>query len=305
MSAAMQAEIPITDELTKKIAEMAKAAGAAGEALAKARVAGEIQFSQRTAFLSQEDVEIAQRLQRVYGNDVTAALDSSYAAAMRLTDASREIAGTISSGLTSSLANAVDGTKSAKDAFADFAKSAIRSIEETIIKLMIVGPLMRSLQSGIGGLFGGGELPNFGTSSFVGPQLADGGVIPAGGLALVSEHSPGGGRFVRAGTEPIMVTPNDIAPRGGGGGVTVNLMEDSSRAGQTQKSDNGSGGFDLTVYVDSITAKNAANPGSATEWQNSGLSAAVWRRGEPWLMRGRPNCLSASSLVLTKVRAMG
>jgi len=45
--------------------------------------------------------------------------------------------------------------------------------------------------------------------------------------------------------------------------MTVNIVEDASRAGQTQKSDNGNG-FDLSVYVDSITAKNAANPGSAT-----------------------------------------
>lgn len=46
--------------------------------------------------------------------------------------------------------------------------------------------------------------------------LATGGVIPAGGLALVSEHSAGGGRFVRAGSEPISVFPgapsNDNRP---------------------------------------------------------------------------------------------
>jgi hypothetical protein len=40
---------------------------------------------------------------------------------------------------------------------------------------------------------------------------ADGGVIPPGGLGLVSEHSPGGGRFIRAGAEPITVTPHEPA----------------------------------------------------------------------------------------------
>jgi hypothetical protein len=263
-SAALQAEIPITDELTKKIEALAKAAGEAGKALAESRVAGEITFGQRTAFLSQEDVAVAQQLRGIYGNDIPKALASSQAAALRMNDATREIASTISSNLTSSLADVFDGTKTASQGFTDFAKVAIRAIEETIIKLLIVGPLMRSLQSGLGGIFGGGELPGFGTSSFVGPQLAAGGVIPAGGVALVSEHSPGGGRFVRAGSEPIMVTPNDIAPRSGGGGLTVNLIEDSNRAGQVEKRDNGAGGFDAYAYVDSITAKNAANPGSAT-----------------------------------------
>lgn len=37
--------------------------------------------------------------------------------------------------------------------------------------------------------------------------FAEGGVIPPYGLGLVSEHSPGGGRFVRAGAEPIIVSP--------------------------------------------------------------------------------------------------
>ena len=264
-TAAIQAGIPITAEMSKKIEDLARAAGVAGDQLAKARVNSEITFGSRTALLSQDDVAIAMQLRGIYGNDIPAALASSQAAALRMNDATREIASTISSNLSSGLADVFDGTKSASQGFQDFAKVAVRAIEETIIKLAIVAPLMRSLQSGIGGLFGGGELPGFGTSSFVGPQLAGGGVIPPGGVALVSEHSPGGGRFVRAGSEPIMVTPNDIAPRGGGGGgVTVNLIEDSSRAGQTQRSDTDSGGFDLTVFVDSISAKNAATPGSAT-----------------------------------------
>lgn len=278
-SAALQAGIPITDDLTKKINEMAKAAGAAGEALAKARVAGEIQFGQRTAFLSQEDVEIAQRLQRIYGNNVPEALNSSYAAAMRLTDASREIAGTISSGLTSSLANAVDGTKSAKDAFSDFAKTAIRAIEETIIKLAIVGPLMRSLQSGLGGIFGGGELPNFGTSSFVGPQLADGGVIPAGGLALVSEHSPGGGRFVRAGSEPIMVTPNDISPRSGGG-TSVQVINNVPGAQVSVREESDSrGGRRPQIIFDEMVSNSMASPRVArAQESNYGVQPRIVRR---------------------------
>jgi hypothetical protein len=46
--------------------------------------------------------------------------------------------------------------------------------------------------------------------------------------------------------------------------ITVNLIEDSTRAGQTESKQNANGGTDLTVFVDAITAKNANNPGSAT-----------------------------------------
>jgi hypothetical protein len=38
-------------------------------------------------------------------------------------------------------------------------------------------------------------------------SFATGGVIPPFGMALVSEHSPGGGRFIQAGSEPIHVFP--------------------------------------------------------------------------------------------------
>jgi hypothetical protein len=262
-TAAVQAGIPITAEMSKKIEDLAKAAGIAGDQLAKARIGGEIVFGSRTALLSQDDVAIATQLRGIYGNDIPAALASSQAAALRLNDATREIASTISSNLTTSLADVFDGTKTAGQGFTDFAKIAVRAIEETVIKLTIVGPLMRSLQSGLGGLFGASELPAFGTPSFVGPLPgnASGTDNWRGGPTWVGENGPEILNVPRG----AQIVPNDVARRSGGsGGVTVNLVEDSSRAGQTQKQDNNDGGFDLTMFVDSITAKNAANPGSAT-----------------------------------------
>jgi len=166
LTAAQQAGIPVQGDVAKKIDEVARAAGAAGEALAKARVSSDIKFGAGSAFLSQEDVQIAQQLRTIYGDDIPAAMASSQAAALRLVDANREIASAISSNLTRSIADTIDGTKTAGQAFADFAKTAIRAIEETIIKLLIVGPLMRSLQGGLGGgvgsLFG---LPSIGANA--------------------------------------------------------------------------------------------------------------------------------------------
>lgn len=286
-SAALQAGIPVTAELTKKIGELSKAAGIAGEALAKARVAGEIQFGQRTAFLSQEDVEIAQRLQRIYGNNVPEALNSSYAAAMRLTDATREISGTISTGLTSSLASAIDGTKTAKDAFADFGKTAIRAIEETIIKLAIVGPIMRGLQSGLGGVFGfadGGEVA-------AAPKYADGGVISGPGgprsdsiiarvssgefivnagatsknrdlLEAINRGLPG---FADGGVVSSQsFVPADIAPRAGGGKSTITFNDNAGVKVETQETVDGRGNRDISITIDQAVAKQMSRPGSAT-----------------------------------------
>lgn len=278
VTAAQQAGIPVQGETAKKIDEIARAAGAAGEALAKARVASEIKFGAGTAFLTQEDVQIAQQLRGIYGDDIPAAMASSQAAALRLVDANREIASTLSSGLTTSLADAIDGTKSAQDAFASFAKSAARAIEEVIIKLLIVGPLMRALQGGLGGLFGGGG--SFATDGIGG----FGPTAPTGANAAGTDNWRGGPTWVGENGPEIVnlpqgaqVVPNDIARQRGGGDVTVNLVEDASRAGQTQKRDNGAGGFDLTVFVDSITAKNIGNPGSATR-QTLGMAGRLASR---------------------------
>jgi hypothetical protein len=153
----------------------------------------------------------------------------------------------------------INGSVSAKDAFKTMADAIIADLARIAIRQAITGPIA----SALGGAFsGGGELPGFGTSSFVGPLpgRASGGPVNAGQAYMVGET----GREMFVPNQNGMIIPSSRSGSKGGGGVTVNLIEDASRAGQTKKSDNGSGGFDLTVYVDSITAKNAANPGSAT-----------------------------------------
>lgn len=61
-------------------------------------------------------------------------------------------------------------------------------------------------------------------------QFATGGVIPPHGLALVSEHAPGGGRFLRAGSEPITVTPHSpVMPFANDNGEVRALRADVQR----------------------------------------------------------------------------
>lgn len=62
--------------------------------LEKAKVAEAITFGRQTAFLTSEDVQIAQQLKTIYGNDVPAALASSQAAALRLNNTFQDFSNT-------------------------------------------------------------------------------------------------------------------------------------------------------------------------------------------------------------------
>lgn len=279
--------VTATDAQRAAIEKEADAVQKAADAYAKRQVESQIKFSSGTAFLSQEDVQIAQQLKGVYGTDIPAALNSTYASAIRVNDATKEISNTISTNLTTALADVSDGTKTAGQAFGDFGKVVVRALEEAIIKLLIVGPLMRSLQSGFGSL-----LPGI-SGGPIGPLKADGTFASGGYTGSGGKDEPAGivhrGEFVfdkdtvnRIGLQNLMMLQRGYAnggpvgvpdmpwlqnsgrSDGGNGNVTLNLIEDSSRAGQVQKGQRAGGGLDLSIFVDSITAKNMANPGSAT-----------------------------------------
>lgn len=276
----------LTPEAAKAKAEMsglAEEAAQAALALAKAKIASDIKFGRSTAFLSQEDVQIAQQLKSIYP-DVATALESVEAKGIRANNAFREITSTVESSLTSGLTDIAMGTKSVSQGFSDMASAFARAVEQMVIKIMIVEPLLRSLQglmsSGLGGL--GLGLPG-GGSIFTGQDAAlNASLFPGygtgiganargtnswrGGLTRVNEEGgeimdlPQGTRIIPHDVSMAMAAGNDNrAPT-----FNLYLIEDSSRAGQTQQSTNGDGGMDITAFVDSITAKNAGNPGSAT-----------------------------------------
>jgi hypothetical protein len=54
------------------------------------------------------------------------------------------------------------------------------------------------------------------------PTFAEGGTIAPAALAFVGEHGPNA-RMIRAGGEPIMVTPNDVTTGGKGGNTHVSM----------------------------------------------------------------------------------
>ncbi|MDB5616172.1 hypothetical protein [Tardiphaga sp.] len=179
-AAAGLGENVITSAQRDRINEVSDAYGKAASAIEKAHIASSIKFGSQTALLSPEDASIASQLKGIYP-DVATALGSVEAAAMRSNEALKGIASTMSSTMTTGLTNILDGTKSVSAGFADMSKAILRSLEEALIKMLVVGPIMRSL----GGAFGfstGGAVPLPGASDFIGPVLkASGGLISGPG----------------------------------------------------------------------------------------------------------------------------
>jgi hypothetical protein len=164
------------------------------------------------------------------------------------------------------------------------------------LKIQIIEPLLRSMQgalssSGLGNLFGGGGITSSGAiAGAVGPTsvggaplvgLHDGGIVGAEATFSRYVHPSyfdGAPKYHTGGIAgdevPIIAkrgegvfTQGQMAAMGGAGKApqfTVNIVEDSSRAGQTEQSSNDSGGIDFTSFVDTINARNIANQGSAT-----------------------------------------
>lgn len=153
LNAAQVAGRPVTAELTAEIEKQAKAAGAAGEALAKVRVNDQIRFDRATIGLSAEDVQIATQLRTIYP-DVTAALNSSEAAAMRLNNEMR-LSKDITSGFATDL---VGGLLRGEDAMKSLTAAASNLVQKlasaNLNRFMQGGSILgnQSLMSGNGAL---------------------------------------------------------------------------------------------------------------------------------------------------------
>lgn len=236
---------------------------------ALAQVHQDIKFGSQTALLSPEDVQIAQQLKGIYP-DVATALSSVEAQGLRTNAALSGLSSTISGQLVTGITDIVDGTKSVGQGFQDMSKLVIRAIEEMIVKITIIQPLMQSLQtgfnslggaggigSGIAGLFGlgggGGGLPGTAGSAFYGPiapsargnMFAGGNIIPfaRGGIVtrpvLFPMANGGTGLMGEAGPEAVMPLRRGsdgrlgvAATRGGAsGGGNVNVVINNAPAG--------------------------------------------------------------------------
>ncbi|MES2030838.1 MAG: phage tail tape measure protein [Pseudomonadota bacterium] len=266
-TAAAQAGLPVTQAMRDRIQDLAQDAGDAAVQLAKAKVASDNAFGRNTAFLSQGDVQIASQLKGIYP-DVAEALNSAEAAQIRLNNAARGLSSSIEGELVSGLTDITTGAKSASQGFTDMSNAIIKAIEQMIIKITIVEPLMRGLQGALGGfgIGGGGALPLPGMSSFIGPVASangnvfgGGNVIPfAQGGVVDGPHVAPMALFGEAGPEAIVPLRRGadgnlgIASSGGGGRApTVVINNHTDAQPQVSQSPNGDMTITLKKIVDS------------------------------------------------------
>ncbi|WP_441280165.1 hypothetical protein [Bradyrhizobium sp. 63_E2_N1_3] len=257
-AAAGKGEGVVTAEQRQRIQEVTEAYGKATEAIDKATVAQSIRRGRQTSLLDPQDVQIAEQLKGLYP-DVGTALNSVEASAMRTNEAMRSIGSTMSSSLTSGLADILDGTKSVSAGFADMSRAVVRALEEAMIKMLIVQPIMRSLSGTFGfsdgGLVGaaapvakadGGYIagPGTGTSDSIPARLSNGEfVVRASAVAkhravleaINSDRIPrfADGGLVGAGSPaaPMINSGHVIAPA-----VTVNMTGGpNSSPGENQR----------------------------------------------------------------------
>jgi hypothetical protein len=230
-AAAMKDGTFITAALTKQMEALGDKAATAAQALEKAKIAADIKFNSNTALLSQEDVQIAQQLKSLYP-DVATALSSVEAQAIRTNNAFKEISSALETNLVSGLTDIVSGTKTAKQGFEDMASSIVKALEQMVVKILIVEPLMRSLQSSISGT---GILGLLGSGSSIASAGAIAGAVgptSVGGAALVGLH--GGGIVGAEATFSRYVHPAyfENAPRFHSGGIAGDEVPIIARKGE-------------------------------------------------------------------------
>lgn len=238
LTAAQQAGIPVTQRVLDQIQDLAQDASDAAGALEKAKVASDISRGQQTAFLSPQDLAIANQLKGIYGNDIPAALRSSEAEGLRFNATIKDLANLgqqVNSGFLVDFESKIRSGASAMDALKTAGLDALGKIADKLAQ-MAADNLWSSAFGGSGGggfnlfsLFGGGSGVNANGSitGAVGPtsiggaplvgKFASGTDFAPGGLSLVGENGPELVNLPRG----AQVVPNDILRSGGMGGVTV------------------------------------------------------------------------------------
>jgi hypothetical protein len=186
-AAAQQAGIPITDKMRDKIQDLAQDAGDAAAALAKAKVVADTDFGLKTAFLTQEDADIARQLRDIYGNDIPAALNSTEAAAIRSTNALRtisQIGQDVNRSFLTDFTQQLRNGASALDALRSAGLNALGKIADKLTS-MAADNLWKAA-------FGGsGSIGGFIGQLFGGiPKFAGGTNYSPGGWAIVGERGP-------------------------------------------------------------------------------------------------------------------
>lgn len=176
-----------------------------------------------------------------------------------------EVSVSMLNNLSSALTDIATGTVSAKDGFRNLGLQVVKTLTEMIIKMTIIAPLARALQSSLGGVFG---IPTGGGGLFgIGPGRASGGPVSDGMIYPVGEQGPE--LFVpnTAGT----IIPNDVLRAGGRGGpVTVNMRIDLTGANGDETIRRIAGSAAAAAARVAVEKANAAVPARMQQYQQLG-----------------------------------
>lgn len=240
--------------------------------------------------------------------DKVSELTNNYAAALRrVKEADYALAhttsffqaaeGLMNRGLDTGLNNWVDTILEGKDrmeALKDTAKAVAADILKTFLTLAALNPLKNWAfgtnyntmggNAGVGGFFGnlfggssgaaaaGNELGGWGTSSFIGPMLANGGVLGKNGIVPFRSYANGGiassPQFAQYGegfhNEAYVPLPDGRSipvnmRGGGGGGVELHVHEaPGTKVGSVQRSQSAQGGDRLDIQMKTIAVSGAS-----------------------------------------------
>ena len=170
----------VTDDVRKKIDALTDRIRLSTQALAELKLKSDVAFEGQTALLGSVDQQIANRLRAVYGDaGWKAQMNGAVANQIRFNDVMRQTGALLENNLSSGIVDVINHTKTFRDAFRDAGQVVLRAVEEMIIKMLVLQPLLRAL----GGLLGGGgiDLSTAGVGA-TGPALGKFVVGHSGGM---------------------------------------------------------------------------------------------------------------------------
>lgn len=170
----------------------AAALGAATQAATNKKIAEDISFNRKTAFFTDEDVQIAQTLAGKFGNDIPAALASSDAAAIRFNNTLKTIGDLgqlVTRGVFTDFSQQIRNGATAMEALRTAGVNALGKISDKLME-MAADNLWKSAFGGTTGGLGG-----FFSSIFGGAGSGAGsvGVVGAAGGMVVPTYLASGG----------------------------------------------------------------------------------------------------------------
>ncbi len=291
VATAQEAGLPITQQMRDRIAQLAQKADTAADALAKAKIASEINFNRGAAFLTQDDVQIATALKGIYGTDIPAALGSWQAQMMRtnnLLKTASDLGQDVNRGFFTDFVSNLRTGASAMTAFGNAGVNALNKVSDKLIS-MAADNLWKAAFGGVSGsslasLFGlgGGSYATDGIGG-AGPT-APAGTYHSGGMVGAEPsawRSVAGSIFNGAPRFHGGLLPNEfpaILKKGegvftegqmaalGSGGPRVNVTIINNNGSDVQvgrPQPNSNGGLDIPVLIGSAAADQMAKPGSA------------------------------------------